>query len=90
MNLHIGNLDHSTSEERLRVLFTSYGLVTEVLIFREKETGISCGFGCVQMPDHSQAHRAIEHLNGAKLDTQVITVEPARPRLAMQHSSRKQ
>ncbi len=80
MNIYVGNITYSASEEDLRALFENYGTVDSARIITDRETGRSKGFGFVEMPEDSEANAAIESLNGADFNGRSLTVNQARPR----------
>jgi len=80
MNIFVGNLAFTTTDEELRALFEAYGSVETVRIMTDRDTGRSRGFGFVEMPDDPAGERAIEALNGTSLGGRVLTVNEARPR----------
>lgn len=78
MNIYVGNLARTVTEDQLRNLFAEKGVVTTVKIIVDKFTGEKRGFGFVDMPDQAEAQRAIEELNGYELDRQSLRVNEAR------------
>ena len=80
MNIFVGNLAFSTTEQDLRQLFEPYGTIETVRIMTDRETGRSRGFGFVEMPDNRAAHSAIEALNGMSLAGRALTVNVAKER----------
>lgn len=80
MNIYVGNLPFSTSEDDLRQAFGKYGTVGEVNLIRDQFSGRLRGFGFVEMADGAQANAAIQALNGTDLGGRAITVNEARPR----------
>ena len=80
MNIYVGNLSGSVTEENIREAFQAIGQVSSVTIVKDKYTGQSRGFGFVEMPDQSEAQTAIKTLNGKELSGQQINVSEARPR----------
>jgi len=58
-NIFVGNLDFGTTEESLRQLFAEYGTVDRVSIVTDRDTGRSRGFAFVEMPEASEADKAI-------------------------------
>ena len=80
MNIFVGNLNWSTTEDELHHLFDGYGTVDSVWIMTDRETGRSRGFGFVEMPNASEAQAAIDGLNGMELGGRTLTVNEARPR----------
>ena len=80
MNIYVGNLPYSATEDGMRELFSEYGNVESSSIIIDRATGRSRGFGFVQMPDDSEAQKAIEELNGKDFDGRTLTVNQARER----------
>lgn len=80
MNIYIGNLSYSVTEDELRDAFAEFGDVSRVNIITDKFTGQSKGFGFVEMPMQSEAEEAIKTLNESSLKGRNIKVNQARPR----------
>jgi len=80
MNIFVGNLTWTTTEEELAQLFEPFGTVYQARIATDRDTGRSRGFGFVEMPDDAEGERAIEALNGTSLGGRALTVNEARPR----------
>ncbi len=80
MNIYVGNLADETTEEELNEAFGTFGQVSTAKIITDKFTGASRGFGFVEMPTKAEAESAISGLNGTKLNSQILTVNEARPR----------
>ena len=59
-NIFVGNLAFSVTESTVRALFEAYGAVDRVSLVTDRETGKARGFGFVEMPNDSEAERAIE------------------------------
>ncbi|MDA8140626.1 MAG: RNA-binding protein [Desulfobacteraceae bacterium] len=79
MNIYIGNLSSTTTEENLKSLFTEFGEVESIKIIKDRLTGRPRGFGFVEMPSNSEADQAIKALNGNRIDGNNIKVRPADP-----------
>ena len=80
MNIYVGNLPYSVTEDELRDTFTEFGEVSSVNIITDKYSGQSKGFGFVEMPDDSAADKAIQALNETSLKGRNIRVNQAKPR----------
>jgi len=80
MNMYVGNLSYSVTEDDLKALFSEFGKVESVNIIKDKFSGRSKGFGFVEMPDNSEADKAIKALNGTNLKERDIKVNQAKPR----------
>ena len=80
VNIYVGNLPFSCTEQELRDLFSSHGEVQRASIVIDRETGRSRGFGFVEMTDEAHANAAIAALNGASHNGRPLTVNIAKPR----------
>ncbi|MGB1879605.1 MAG: RNA recognition motif domain-containing protein [Gammaproteobacteria bacterium] len=80
MNLYVGNLPYSTTEDDLRNAFAAFGEVSRVSVVMDKFSGRSKGFAFVEMPDSSAADAAIKALNESNMGGRNIKVNEARPR----------
>ncbi len=77
MNIYIGNLSYSTTEDTLKSMFTAFGDVESVKVIKDRFSGRPKGFGFVEMPSNSEADQAIKALNGNRVDGSNIKVRPA-------------
>ena len=82
MNIYVGNLSFSVTEEDLRTAFQAYGAVEKAAVISDKMSGQSRGFGFVEMPNKDEAIKAIESLNGKDLKGRNLKVNEAQPRPA--------
>jgi RNA recognition motif-containing protein len=80
MNIYVGNLAFSITEDELRQAFEAFGKVDTATIIKDKYSGQSKGFGFVEMPSGDEARAAIEGLNGKDLKGRNLNVNEARPR----------
>ncbi|HVW86130.1 MAG TPA: RNA-binding protein [Bryobacteraceae bacterium] len=79
-NIYVGNISFQTTEQDLDAAFSAYGQVERVQIVKDRDTGQSRGFAFVEMPNNSDADKAMAALNGADLGGRTLTVNEARPR----------
>ena len=77
MNIYIGNLSHSTSEDTLKALFAGFGVVESVKVIKDRFSGRPKGYGFIEMPSNSEADQAIKALNGNRIEGNYIKVKPA-------------
>lgn len=80
MNIYVGNLAYSVTEDDLRAAFAQFGEVTSCNVITDKFSGQSKGFGFVEMADNAEADAAIKALNDTALSGRNIKVNQARPR----------
>jgi len=80
MNIYVGNLPFSATEDEIRKAFAAFGAVTSVSIIKDKFTGQSRGFAFVEMANAPEATAAIAGMNGKDFKGRALTVNEARPR----------
>ena len=80
MNIYLGNIAWSMTEDTVEALFAEFGTVTSVKIITDKFSGRSKGFGFVEMDDDAAAQKAIDALNDSEHDGRNLRVNQARPR----------
>jgi RNA recognition motif-containing protein len=80
MNIYVGNLGYSVTEDDLRAAFEAFGTVDTVSIIKDKFSGQSKGFGFVEMASGEEAQAAIASLNGKDFKGRSVVVNEARPR----------
>jgi len=78
--LFVGNLSFNTSQNQLQDAFAQHGVVVEVALMLDRETGRSRGFAFVTMDTVESAQAAIQAMNSAQLDGRSITVNEAKPK----------
>lgn len=80
MNIYVGNLSWSMTDDDLMNLFTQYGSVTSAKILKDKMNGRSKGFGFVEMPDDEAAKTAIANLHETEVQGRKLIVNESQPR----------
>lgn len=80
MNIYVGNLAYSVTEDDLKKAFEAFGKVDRVSIITDKFSGQSKGFGFVEMSGDKDAEQAIKALNGTDLKGRNIKVNEAKPK----------
>jgi len=76
--LFVGGLAFSTSNERLREVFSEAGQVESAVVVTDRDTGRSRGFGFVEMATLEEAEQAITKFNGQEVDGRRLQVEKAK------------
>ena len=62
--LYVGGLPFETTDAELRALFEQAGKVDSAVVITDSGSGLSRGFGCVEMSTKAGARRAINEFNG--------------------------
>jgi RNA recognition motif-containing protein len=80
MNIYVGNLSWSMTDEDLNELFSQYGAVSSAKILKDKMNGRSKGFGFVEMDSDDEAKAAIAALNENEIQGRKLIVNESQPR----------
>lgn len=80
VNIYVGNLSWSMTNEDLSALFEQYGSVSSAKILTDKFSGRSKGFGFVEMDNSDEANAAISGLNDTEVQGRRIVVNEAQPK----------
>jgi RNA recognition motif-containing protein len=81
MNIYVGNLSLDVTEEEIRRVFTSFGVVLSVIMMNDKYigSGQSKGYGYVEMASISEGQTAVASLKGTVINNRKINVVEALP-----------
>ena len=82
MNIFVGNLHPDTVADSLRTLFSEFGQVVSSKVIIDNTTGISRGFGFVEMGDKFTAQNAIDNLDMSYFEGNIISVKEAKQNTA--------
>ena len=77
MKLLIRNLARTTTEQEIKLMFEVYGEVQSCAVVMDASSGVSKGFGFVEMPKSGDAKSAIINLNGKEIAGNKIRVKKA-------------
>lgn len=80
MNIYVGNIPYSVSDEDLQKLFEEHGTVDSARVISDRFSGQSKGFGFVEMPNQQEAESAIQATNGTDLQGRPLRVNESQPR----------
>jgi RNA recognition motif-containing protein len=80
-NIMVGNLNPNVTEQDIRPLFEKHGAVQRFKMMTDRWTGLSRGFGFIEMKTDAEAEAAVMALNGTDLNGKALKVNPARPQL---------
>ena len=85
MQIYVGNLATTITDDDLRRVFAHSGAVFRANVVTDLISGASKGFGFVHMTNHHHAEAAIVALNNSTLEGCVLCVNEVRP--LVRHSS---
>ena len=77
MKILLRNLSRQTTETELLDLFSKFGKVQYCKLVMDQKTGLSKGFGFVEMPRPGDAKAAIKGLNAREVGGNKIRVKRA-------------
>ncbi|MES2849783.1 MAG: RNA-binding protein [Bacteroidota bacterium] len=80
MNIYVGNLSWTMTDEDLNSLFSQYGTVTTAKVLKDKVSGRSKGFGFVEMDENDAANAAIAALNDFEVQGRKLKVNESQPK----------
>ena len=78
MNIFVSNLSSTATELELKKMFDEFGIVDSTTILKDKFSFKTMRFGFVDMPNDSEAKKAIETLNGKAVNGRKLTAHKAR------------
>jgi cold-inducible RNA-binding protein len=78
--VYAGNLNFDLTDAGLRAVFARVGGVEQAVVMRDRWTGLSRGFGFVDMMTSEDAEAAIGELNGTEVMGRILRAAPAKPR----------
>lgn len=79
MKLLVRNLSRTTAETDLKSLFAEFGHVQACDLVLDKKSGVSKGFGFVEIPKPGEAKAAMKALNGKMVDGSKLRVKKMEP-----------
>ena len=77
MNIFVGNLSQEVTETDLAELFKQFGQVKSTEVKRDLFSGVTKGFGFVEMPGRAHSLAAIAALDGRDFKGQPLRVNEA-------------
>lgn len=80
-NILVGNLNRNVTDLDIRRIFEKIGSVRRTTMMTDRWTGLSRGFGFIQMVNDGEAAKAIGALNGTDFNGKALKVVEARPQL---------
>lgn len=80
MDIYVGNLAYSTTDDELSELFGAHGAVSSARVCVDRMTSRSKGFGFVEMANNEEAQAAIEALNGREIGGRALRVNESQPK----------
>lgn len=80
MNIYVGNMPYSMTEDDLKGLFSQHGAVVSARVVMDRDSGRPKGFAFVEMSDDREAKAAIDAINGMDQGGRALVVNEARPR----------
>jgi|SRR5690606_25527679 RNA recognition motif-containing protein len=79
MKLFVAKLPQTVNSEKLRALMEPYGEVIDARVIMDRETGLSKGYGFVEMATDADGKAAIAALDGLAVEGKEILVKESDP-----------
>ena len=89
MDIYVGQLPYNVSEGELNELFSEFGEIASVNLIMDRFSGRSKGFGFIEMPNNSEADKAIKALNKTILKGREIKVNQVQQQKKNKRSKRR-
>jgi RNA recognition motif-containing protein len=80
VKLYVGNISFTITEADLQHIFQEFGIVTEIKIVTDRETGQPRGFAFVTLGNDAEGRAAIKSLDGKEFGGRALKVSEARPK----------
>ncbi len=80
MDIYVGNLPYTATEEDVTALFAQYSPVDRVKIITDRDTGRSKGFAFVTLTNQSLLEEAIKALDGFDYNGRPLRVNASEPK----------
>lgn len=74
MNIFVGNLPKTATEDDLKRAFDGYGNILKTVIAKDSDTGVSLGYGHVYIVPEPAARAAIADLNRGIIKGNMISI----------------
>ncbi|MBW4057025.1 MAG: RNA-binding protein [Proteobacteria bacterium] len=87
VEVYVGHVSASVTEDEMRKLFSVVGTVTSVHLVVDPASGEFRGCGYVRMSTEEEARESIDLLNGARLGDSLIIVKNAPPKTFKKNGS---
>jgi RNA recognition motif-containing protein len=78
--MYVANLPWTMTEDELVTLFAEHVPVVGVRVIQDTKTGLSRGFGFVEVDGPEAMHKAVSCLNGCDYRGRKLIVSAARPK----------
>lgn len=89
MNIYVGYLPDNINDEQLRAKFSEFGQVSSAKVIMDRETGLSRGFGFVEMRNDTEGQAAIDGLqNWEKENGRKVVVNVSKEREKRSNNNR--
>ena len=79
MQIFVAKLSQKTTRNDLQALFAQFGEVTSCKVIMDHETGLSKCYGFVEMPNDSEAYKAIVETDETVFMGNELQVKKSRP-----------
>lgn len=89
MNIYVGQLPDNVAESELKELFSEFGEIAGINLVMDRYSGRPKGFGFIDMPNNSEADKAIKALNKSMFRGKEIKVNQVQQQRRNKRSQRR-
>ncbi|MCW7471241.1 RNA recognition motif domain-containing protein [Leptospira kanakyensis] len=72
--IYVGNLKFTLKEENIRQIFSVYGVIQDLKMIHDRETGNFRGFAFITYANPEEAEEAVTQMNGQPVDGRNLKV----------------
>ncbi|AGY58963.1 RNA-binding protein [Gloeobacter kilaueensis JS1] len=83
MTIYVGNLSTSVTEKAIESLFRGYGVLEQLMLPREQETGRAHGYAFVNLNNGEDEEKAVRLLDATEWMGRCLYVVKATPRISI-------
>jgi cold-inducible RNA-binding protein len=76
--IHVSNLSYDTKENDLENHFNQFGIISDIKVITDRDTGRSRGFAFIEFESQAAAEKAIKEGNNSLLMSRNVRVSVAR------------
>jgi RNA recognition motif-containing protein len=87
MHIFVGPLPENATNDTLRAMFAEFGEVRSAEVVVDKKTGVSQGYGFIEMPVKSEARKAMDGLRTKDLGAGPLRVRALKPGDEFHHNA---
>jgi RNA recognition motif-containing protein len=89
LNIYVGQLPRDVNENELKEIFSEYGEIASINLIMDRYSGRPKDYCFIDMPDNSEADKAIKALNRSTYKGTEIKVNQVQPQRGKKRTKRR-